>query len=41
MTFYDRNDEFEALETAFTSPGHAFYVVYTEYRRKPTALAVG
>ena len=28
MTFYDRDDELDALDTAFASSMHAFYVVY-------------
>lgn len=32
MTFYDRNDELGALETAFESPGHDLYVVYGRRR---------
>ncbi|GAB7021058.1 ATP-binding protein [Halostagnicola bangensis] len=38
MTFYDRTDELESLETAFESAGHAFYVVYGRRRVGKTAL---
>jgi AAA+ ATPase superfamily predicted ATPase len=38
MTFCDRNDEFNALETAFESPGHEFYVVYGRRRVGKTEL---
>ena len=38
MTFYDRVDELDALETAFTSPGYAFYVVYGRRRVGKTEL---
>lgn len=38
MTFYDRADELEALERAFDSPEHAFYVVYGRRRVGKTAL---
>ncbi len=38
MTFYDRDDELTALNTAFTSPGHAFYVVYGRRRVGKTEL---
>lgn len=32
MTFYDRREELAALESAFESPGHDFYVVYGRRR---------
>jgi hypothetical protein len=38
MTFYDRQDELDALDTAYSSPGHAFYVVYGRRRVGKTAL---
>lgn len=38
MTFYDRKDELDALETAFESPGHDFYVVYGRRRVGKTEL---
>jgi len=38
MTFYDRDDELEALEGAFESPGHGFYVVYGRRRVGKTEL---
>lgn len=38
MTFYDRSDELESLQTAFSAPGHAFYVVYGRRRVGKTAL---
>jgi len=38
MEFYNRNDELEALNTAFESPGHDFYVVYGRRRIGKTAL---
>lgn len=38
MEFYNRNDELEALNTAFESPGHDFYVVYGRRRIRKTAL---
>ncbi|MCU4975401.1 ATP-binding protein [Halobacteria archaeon AArc-m2/3/4] len=38
MTFYDRADELEALERAFDSPGHGFYVVYGRRRVGKTEL---
>lgn len=38
MTFYDREAELDALETAFESPEHAFYVVYGRRRVGKTAL---
>jgi len=38
MTFYDRDDELASLETAYTSPGHAFYVIYGRRRVGKTAL---
>ncbi|OIB58093.1 ATP-binding protein [Natrialba sp. SSL1] len=38
MTFYDREDELTALETAYKSPDHAFYVVYGRRRVGKTAL---
>lgn len=38
MTFYDREDELEALTSAFESPGHAFYVVYGRRRVGKTEL---
>jgi len=38
MTFYDRAEEIDALETAFESPGHGFYVVYGRRRVGKTEL---
>jgi AAA+ ATPase superfamily predicted ATPase len=38
MTFYDRTDELDALESAFESAGHAFYVVYGRRRVGKTEL---
>ncbi|MFB6140710.1 MAG: ATP-binding protein [Halosimplex sp.] len=38
MTFYDRTAELDALETAFESPGHEFFVVYGRRRVGKTAL---
>ncbi len=38
MTFYDREDELASLETAYSSSGHAFYVVYGRRRVGKTAL---
>ncbi|SIS16601.1 ATP-binding protein [Natronorubrum thiooxidans] len=38
MTFYNRDDELAALETAFNSPGHDFYVVYGRRRVGKTEL---
>lgn len=38
MTFHDRADELDALETAFESPGHDFYVVYGRRRVGKTEL---
>ncbi|ELY92308.1 ATPase [Natrialba hulunbeirensis JCM 10989] len=38
MTFYDREDELTALETAYGSPDNAFYVVYGRRRVGKTAL---
>ncbi|WP_436932489.1 ATP-binding protein [Halosimplex halobium] len=38
MTFYDRADELDALETAFESVGHEFYVVYGRRRVGKTEL---
>jgi AAA+ ATPase superfamily predicted ATPase len=38
MTVYDRNDELDALEAAFESPGHDFQVVYGRRRVGKTAL---
>ncbi|QFU82330.1 ATP-binding protein [Natronorubrum aibiense] len=38
MTFYDRDDELAALETAFNSPGHDSYVVYGRRRVGKTEL---
>jgi len=38
MTFYDRRDELGALEGAFESAGHAFYVVYGRRRVGKTEL---
>jgi AAA+ ATPase superfamily predicted ATPase len=38
MTFHDRTDELGALETAFESPGHDFYVVYGRRRVGKTEL---
>jgi AAA+ ATPase superfamily predicted ATPase len=28
MTFYDRSEELDSLETAYESPGYDVYVVY-------------
>ncbi|RLM83879.1 ATP-binding protein, partial [Halobellus sp. Atlit-38R] len=38
MTFYDRQGELDALDTAYSSSGHAFYVVYGRRRVGKTAL---
>lgn len=38
MTFYNRAEELDALETAFDSPGHDFYVVYGRRRVGKTEL---
>ncbi|WP_277556167.1 ATP-binding protein [Halobaculum limi] len=38
MTFYDRADELDALDTAFESPGHDFYVIYGRRRVGKTEL---
>nr|WP_284062810.1 ATP-binding protein [Halobaculum sp. SYNS20] len=38
MTFYDRTEELDALDTAFESPGHDFYVVYGRCRVGKTEL---
>ncbi|EMA63594.1 ATPase [Halorubrum distributum JCM 13561] len=38
MTFYDRTAELDALDTAFESPGHEFYVVYGRRRVGKTEL---
>jgi len=38
MTFYDRTEELDALETAFESPGHDFFVVYGRRRVGKTEL---
>ncbi|WP_323174082.1 ATP-binding protein [Natrialba sp. PRR66] len=38
MTFYDREAELDALETAFESPGHEFFVVYGRRRVGKTEL---
>jgi len=38
MTFYDRTEELNALETAFKSPGHDFFVVYGRRRVGKTEL---
>jgi len=38
MTFYDRTAELDALDTAFESPGHGFYVVYGRRRVGKTEL---
>ncbi|WP_262177554.1 ATP-binding protein [Haloarcula laminariae] len=38
MTFYDRADELDALDTAFESPGHDFHVVYGRRRVGKTEL---
>lgn len=38
MTFYDRATELDALETAFESPGHDFFVVYGRRRVGKTEL---
>jgi len=32
MTFHDRTEELDALETAYESPGHDVYVVYGRRR---------
>ncbi|WP_435102427.1 hypothetical protein [Halarchaeum sp. P4] len=38
MTFYDWADELDALETAFESDGHDFYVVYRRSRASASGL---
>ncbi|MCL9813492.1 ATP-binding protein [Natranaeroarchaeum aerophilus] len=38
MTFHDRHEELDALETAFESPGHEFFVVYGRRRVGKTEL---
>jgi AAA+ ATPase superfamily predicted ATPase len=38
MTFYDRAEELDALQTAFASQGQDFYVVYGRRRVGKTAL---
>lgn len=38
MTFYDRNEELEALNTAFETPDYGFYVVYGRRRVGKTEL---
>ncbi|WP_435186731.1 ATP-binding protein [Halobellus sp. EA9] len=38
MTFYDRTEELDALDTAFESPDHDFYVVYGRRRVGKTEL---
>lgn len=38
MTFYDRRDELDALESAYESPGHDFFVVYGRRRIGKTEL---
>jgi AAA+ ATPase superfamily predicted ATPase len=38
MTFYDRTEELDALDAAFESPGHGFYVVYGRRRVGKTEL---
>jgi len=38
MTFVDRESELSALEEAYTSPGHAFFVVYGRRRVGKTEL---
>jgi AAA+ ATPase superfamily predicted ATPase len=38
MTFYDRTEELNALDTAFESPGHDFFVVYGRRRVGKTEL---
>ena len=38
MTFYDRTEELDALDTAFESPGHDFYVIYGRRRVGKTEL---
>ncbi|WP_284014733.1 ATP-binding protein [Halobaculum litoreum] len=38
MTFYDRAEELDALDTAFASPDHDFYVVYGRRRVGKTEL---
>jgi AAA+ ATPase superfamily predicted ATPase len=38
MTFYNRADELESLETAYESPSHTFFVVYGRRRVGKTAL---
>lgn len=32
MTFHDREDELDALDTALESPGHDFCIVYDRRR---------
>jgi Predicted ATPase (AAA+ superfamily) len=38
MTFYDRDDELDALGSAFDSPGYAFFVIYGRRRVGKTEL---
>ena len=38
MAFHDRAEELTALESAFESPGHEFYVVYGRRRVGKTEL---
>jgi AAA+ ATPase superfamily predicted ATPase len=38
MTFYDRGDELEALNTSFEASGHSFFVVYGRRRVGKTEL---
>lgn len=38
MMFYNRTSELDSLETAYESPGHAFFVVYGRRRVGKTAL---
>jgi AAA+ ATPase superfamily predicted ATPase len=38
MTFHDREDELDALDTALESPGHDFYMVYGRRRVGKTEL---
>lgn len=38
MTFYDRNDELAALESAFDASGHSFFVIYGRRRVGKTEL---
>lgn len=41
MAFYDRVDELNALEAAFDSPGHEFFVIYGRRRVGKTELIKG